>query len=500
MQPPRAISDWLSANYPKPRIDPEWLQGCYDWIISEKQLNPATQINQIIREVELQLLESDLRDSMLHGTGIPAQIGDTDTAHSTLNGPPILVQIESITDIGVSAYSLNKTRQIREERFAAGAEEGEGGEDEEADNDVEGAGPVPNYQRAMLRLELSDGATTLRAMEYQRIPELKLGSTPLGYKMLIHDVEVRRGIAFLEPKRITLKGHQIADRDAQQDAEFARSLKQRLNLLDPGESPPPILQARGPLREIAAPPLPDPNHLDDEKEPLRRRVPNRPTSPTQIPSSSTAASSSSSHLPKPKSSSSAPKPKGPIVIESDDEDENDENSDWLLNTRDRPIKPLPARGRVSSGSVDVPSSGPSKDTRKQKQPAKPAKVVMIDDDGDDDMFTSDDYNSDFLAGIDEAEMNAMQGMSQPTRTQPKPVPRSSGGGSNGSGGQRSAPMASSGSSGGQVESITIEDDEDEDENENDNDGNKENTPVRVRHVRRRTVLLTEEPLELSDSD
>ena len=98
----------------------------------------------------------------------------------------------------------------------------------------------------MLRLELSDGATTLRAMEYQRIPELKLGSTPLGYKvrlpcfipwipfteiptqMLIHNVEFRRGIAFLEPKRITLKGHQIADRDAQQDAEFALSLKQRL--------------------------------------------------------------------------------------------------------------------------------------------------------------------------------------------------------------------------------------------------------------------------------
>ncbi|EEB92609.1 hypothetical protein MPER_08856, partial [Moniliophthora perniciosa FA553] len=180
MQPPRAIFEWLNANYPKPRIDPEWLQGCYDWVTSEKNLDPTTDIDQIIHEIELQLLESDLRDSMLHGTGIPAQIADPDTARSTLSGPPILVQIESITEIGVSAYTLNKTREIREERLAAGAEEGQ--DDGEADNDVQGAGPVPNYPRAMLRLEISDGARTLRAMEYRQIPELKLGATPLGYK------------------------------------------------------------------------------------------------------------------------------------------------------------------------------------------------------------------------------------------------------------------------------------------------------------------------------
>ena len=154
----------------------EWLQGCYDWIIDDKQLNPANQLDTIIEEVEAQLLASDLRDSMIHGSGIPARIANNDTRHSTLTGP-VLVQIESITDIGVSAYNLNKTRQLREERRAAGARiEGE------VDSDVEEEGPIPEYTRSMLRFEISDGATTMRAMEYRKIPELKLGQTPLGYK------------------------------------------------------------------------------------------------------------------------------------------------------------------------------------------------------------------------------------------------------------------------------------------------------------------------------
>lgn len=155
----------------------EWLQACYDWVLAEKSLNPATQMQRVLEEVEKQLLSSDLRDSMLHGTGIPSHVAHSDTPNSRLAGP-ILVQIESVTDIGVSAYNLNKTRQIREERFAAGErEEGEG------DNEVEEEGPIPEYPRSMLRFEIGDGSTTMRAMEYRRIPELKLGRTPLGYKV-----------------------------------------------------------------------------------------------------------------------------------------------------------------------------------------------------------------------------------------------------------------------------------------------------------------------------
>ncbi|THV07361.1 DUF1767-domain-containing protein [Dendrothele bispora CBS 962.96] len=176
--PPQAISDWLSAHYPKPRVDPEWLQACYDWVVTERNLDPSRDLQQIIREVEIQLLESDLRDSMLHGTGIPVNVANDNEPFSVLGGPPILVQIESITDIGVSAYDLNKIRETREERLAAGEqEEGEG------DVEIEGEGPIPKYPRSMLRLEISDGVTTIKAMEYRSIPELSLEETQLGCKV-----------------------------------------------------------------------------------------------------------------------------------------------------------------------------------------------------------------------------------------------------------------------------------------------------------------------------
>jgi hypothetical protein len=54
--------------------------------------------------------------------------------------------------------------------------------EEDAEEDE---GPVPKYSRGMLRLELSDGLTTVEAVEYRSIPQLELGVTPLGYKVHI---------------------------------------------------------------------------------------------------------------------------------------------------------------------------------------------------------------------------------------------------------------------------------------------------------------------------
>ena len=89
---------------------------------------------------------------------------------------PFLVQIMALTDIGQSAFQLKNTRQIRQERadMSALATENEN-EDEE--------GPVINYPRGMLRLELSDGATFLPAIEYRKLPQLALGVTKLGCKV-----------------------------------------------------------------------------------------------------------------------------------------------------------------------------------------------------------------------------------------------------------------------------------------------------------------------------
>ncbi|KAK0500413.1 hypothetical protein EDD18DRAFT_1069037 [Armillaria luteobubalina] len=177
MAVPPQVTQFIERAYPRPRVDPEWLQACYDWVLEDKQLKLATDIQQILKHVEEQLLCSNLQDSMLQGTGLPADIANPDTQHTLVPGP-VLVEIVSINDIGVSAYNLNKIRITRDERIAAGEQEvGEG------DVEVEGEGPIPAYTRSMLQMDLSDGTITLKAMEYRPLRDLTLGETPLGCKV-----------------------------------------------------------------------------------------------------------------------------------------------------------------------------------------------------------------------------------------------------------------------------------------------------------------------------
>jgi RecQ-mediated genome instability protein 1 len=139
-------------------------------------LDPTAQTQEFIVNVEGQLLESDLRDSMLEGTGLPLNI-------ATLNGVklrcgPVLCEVTDITEIGHSAFTLLNTRQQRNElEDLANLALDDGVENDE--------GPCPDYPRTMLRLELTDGTTTVHAVECRKIPQLKLGETPLGYKVCL---------------------------------------------------------------------------------------------------------------------------------------------------------------------------------------------------------------------------------------------------------------------------------------------------------------------------
>ena len=120
---------------------------------------------------------------MVAGTGLPENAPAMNDER--LHGQPVLVEITTIDEIGHSAFSLRNTRQTRIERAdLAGLALQEGVEDEE--------GPVPNYPHTMLKLQLSDGNVTLPAIEYRAIPELKLGETPLGYKVCINNLLYRR--------------------------------------------------------------------------------------------------------------------------------------------------------------------------------------------------------------------------------------------------------------------------------------------------------------------
>jgi RecQ-mediated genome instability protein 1 len=154
-----------------------WLQQCYTWVIEEHGLNPATDMAKIMELVESQLLMSDLTDSMVAGSGLPH---DVPTLHKgSLPGPPVLVQILALTEIGHSAFNLMNIRQAKIDRAdLSGLARGDDENNDEADE-----GPVPNYPRSMLHFQLSDGTIRLNAIEFKKIPQFDLENTPLGYKV-----------------------------------------------------------------------------------------------------------------------------------------------------------------------------------------------------------------------------------------------------------------------------------------------------------------------------
>ncbi|KAI0359863.1 DUF1767-domain-containing protein [Trametes cingulata] len=175
--PPREVVQWLRRNYPRPTVDPVWLEACYEWIQENHNLDPARDMPAILKHVEAQLLGSDLADSMLDGTGIPEDILVATDAF--LEGP-ILVQVADIMEIGHSAYNLLQVYESREEWRKQEELRARRGED--ADEGEERK-PMPKYPRSMLQFQLSDGKSILPAIECKKMPEFELGETPLGYKV-----------------------------------------------------------------------------------------------------------------------------------------------------------------------------------------------------------------------------------------------------------------------------------------------------------------------------
>ncbi|KAI0264468.1 hypothetical protein BC834DRAFT_265774, partial [Gloeopeniophorella convolvens] len=147
MPPPPQLLRWLAQKYPKPSVDPGWLQECYAWVLDEHNLDPAADMDRITHHVELQLLQSDLTDSMAPGTGLPHNLSTLDKA--TLPAPPVLVQITALTEIGHSAFSLRNVRQAKLDRadLAGLARPDPDNNDGAVQDGADDEGPVPNYPR-----------------------------------------------------------------------------------------------------------------------------------------------------------------------------------------------------------------------------------------------------------------------------------------------------------------------------------------------------------------
>lgn len=235
------VTRWIEQRYSRPKLDPNWVAACVEFLESELQLR-ENDTEQLSEQVLLQLLQSDLCDSAMRDTGFPNGIQQMKNGiiGTRASGGPILVQIVAITDIGVSAFTLKNVRQSRldkadmtgltkekdlDEEGADGAQPP--GEDEDA--------TMPPYPRSMLSLLISDGTVTIKAIEAKRLDGLVLGETPLGCKLLLTNVRVRNGIAMLDPSNTQVVGYQSDELQAHFDINFVKSLRRRMG--QPEEDP-----------------------------------------------------------------------------------------------------------------------------------------------------------------------------------------------------------------------------------------------------------------------
>jgi RecQ-mediated genome instability protein 1 len=158
--------------------------------------DPNINTRDLIHSVNLQLLLSSLSDSCLPQTGLPApELLEDLHGEMLFQKDYCLVMVMSIMEIGHSAFQLQTTMENRKEalsgvrrirRIRNPQADGGGADEEEAEDDDDDEA-IPPYPRGMLRLEVSDGFHTLKAMEYQRIDGLTLGETALGSKVSRND-------------------------------------------------------------------------------------------------------------------------------------------------------------------------------------------------------------------------------------------------------------------------------------------------------------------------
>lgn len=115
------------------------------------------------------------------GTGIPdSTLLPTMCTH--IEGP-IVLELVHLTDIGLSAFTIEKVRQARARSFYIKLLAlGMNGEVVSDDKLLSIRGKLPSYPHKCLKLVLSDGTNELEAIELEPL-DLQLGRTAMGVKV-----------------------------------------------------------------------------------------------------------------------------------------------------------------------------------------------------------------------------------------------------------------------------------------------------------------------------
>ncbi|KAK6910751.1 hypothetical protein I204_03217 [Kwoniella mangroviensis CBS 8886] len=383
------IVAFLRRTYLCPEVDPAWVRDCVQALT-----DAGRQVS--IDEVHTQFLYSDLSQSTLLSRSFPPV--QTELHEIVLFPRPTILQIHHVSEIGHSAFQIQHTMEQRSEVLSGQTLIRRMDDEEENENEVD-IGKVPPYPRSMLKLELSDGRRTVKAMEYRRINGLVLGQTSLGCKLVCQNVKCLRDTLLLTPENTQVIESSVEHLEAIQKEQFLSDLKRRMGKLDNDPN------GSIPKRKVKPPPAVRPK-----------------------PSASASASSSRpANLNPPKISQPKPRVQSPDIIPAAGPSRSRyfppppaarSNDVPLFDPPSSPqlVKPIPIRAkgvkrRQSIEEIETSTNAPTPQARRSRAAAKAAatKVHQLYHDIPNGKFTeSDDYDDqdedefDYDVDVDES--------------------------------------------------------------------------------------------------
>ncbi|SJX62297.1 uncharacterized protein SRS1_13144 [Sporisorium reilianum f. sp. reilianum] len=242
---PAAVTRLLSARYPTLEVDPSWLTSCVERLRKRDASLRTCSPDQLARAVRQELLDSDLADvvpasySRINAQRLSSfrdKVGDVGRG-------AILVQIESMMDIGYSASSQLEIAEARRDARRANVDPNDVPAAAKATNNAE-ADHMADFQaqeddkiqastvfpRRMLKLELSDGSkgATVSAIELQRVSGLDMNTTSIGTKMLLKGALIKDGYLLLTPQTVSVEGGCVREKDRVAEDKLIDKLRLQL--------------------------------------------------------------------------------------------------------------------------------------------------------------------------------------------------------------------------------------------------------------------------------
>ncbi|KAK4292810.1 hypothetical protein Pmani_034450 [Petrolisthes manimaculis] len=173
-------------------VPDDWITACIDWVLSDNpRLNRENQ-RAVSEKVFEQWLYSDLTE--LGTCCLP--LGLTQQRLTTITGY-FAVQVNQVRNVGQPAYvQLQKVQKADTENTSVSAEQ----------QHQPAWEPKPTR---MLLMQITDGTSVIRGMEYRTIPILSLNIKPGAKLLLFGNITSRRGTLLLGREQVEILGGEV---------------------------------------------------------------------------------------------------------------------------------------------------------------------------------------------------------------------------------------------------------------------------------------------------